>query len=484
MTLTSRRNVLFYINIVEQIFHRSRQTAGSFSLKRPVPSRYEKQKRKTYNYPWKKSDTARHNIHSHTVSGKLFIYSLQVMTESRPKKHEERMEKTAGQDLMKIAQISPYFYPHIGGVETHVHELSRELGIRGHDVHIYTSKFLKRLDEKEEFHHYTVHRIKPLVSLFTTPVMPKMKKALVEQGFDILHVHSPPPVSEYYTLKAAQQLGVPFVLTYHCDLEVPGFIGRAVVNTYLTTLAKTAINKADAIIATSRSYQETSRMLWNKRGIIAPNAVNPERFTPENDGSRIKKKLGLEDKFIVLYVGRLVPHKGIESLVYSSRRTPDDIHYIVIGVGPHENHLKKLVAHLKLEKKVTFLKDIPHEELPLYYAFSNVFVLPSLSRLEAFGIVGLEAMATGLPVILSGIPGVMEVIQEGKQGFLSEPSDAQSIADRIMTLYEDPKLREEMGKEGRKLVLEKYQWKSVADTIEKLFLELVETKAGGDEQSS
>jgi len=361
-------------------------------------------------------------------------------------------------------------------VETHVHELSRELGLRGHEVHIYTSRFLKRLDEYEKFHHYVVHRVKTMVNMFATPVMPRLGKILAREDFDILHAHSPPPVSDYFALKAAQKRGIPFVLTYHCDLEVPGFIGRAVVGLYHSTFARKAISRADAIIATTRSYQETSRMLWNQRGIIAPNAVNPERFTPENDGAHIKKELGLDDRFIVLYVGRWVPHKGIESLIYSARHTPDDVHYVIIGVGPHENHLKRLVAHLKLEKRVTFLKDIPHEELPLYYAFSDVFVLPSLSRLEAFGIVGLEAMATGLPVILSGIPGVMEVIEEGKQGFLSEPTDAKSIAGNIMKLYNDPELRTKMGAEGRKLVLEKYQWKSVADTIEKLFFDLTGKK--------
>ena len=394
------------------------------------------------------------------------------------KKIPLRSSQIPGTMSMKIAQISPYFYPHIGGVETHVHELSRELGLRGHEVHIYTSKFLKRLDEYEEFHHYVVHRVKTLANLFATPVMPKLKTILAKEDFDIFHAHSPPPVSDYFTLKAAQAKKTPFVLTYHCDLEVPGFVGRTVVGLYQSTFARKAISRADAIIATTRSYQETSRMLWNQKGIIAPNAVNPERFTPENDGSALKRKLGLDGRFIVLYVGRLVPHKGIESLIYSSRHTADNVHYIVIGVGPHENHLKKLVAHLHLEKKLTFLKDIPHEKLPLYYAFSDAFVLPSLSRLEAFGIVGLEAMASGLPVILSCIPGVMEVIEEGKQGFLSEPTDSKSIADNVMKLYRDPKLRKKMGAEGRKLVLEKYQWKSVADTIEKLFCELVEKKHG------
>lgn len=377
---------------------------------------------------------------------------------------------------MKIAEISPYFYPHIGGVETHVHELARELALRKHEVHIYTSLFLKRLEKEEMFPYYKLHRVKPMISLFTTPVMPKLKKELAKEDFDIIHAHSPPPLSEYFALQAAKEYGTPFVLTYHCDPEVSGYLGRVVVNLYQSTFGKKVVNQADAIIATTRSYQETSRMLWNKKGIIVPNAVNAERFTPENDGSQLKKKLGLEGKFVVLFVGRLVPHKGIECLIYSSKHVPEDIHYVLIGTGKHEKHLKRLVVHLNVEKRVTFLKNISHEELPLYYAFADVFVLPSLSRLEAFGIVGLEAMASGLPVILSGIPGVREVIEEGRQGFLSEPSNSKNIAEKILTLYKDPEMKKKMGAEGRKLVLEKYHWKKVADRIEELFFELVGEK--------
>ncbi len=374
---------------------------------------------------------------------------------------------------MKIAQLSPYFYPHLGGVESHVLELAKHLKKRGHEITVFTT-LLDGTIENEIVEGIKVKRVKPITILFSTPINLNIGRALEGEEFDIIHGHSPPPLSCFFAARNAAKREIPFVLTYHCDLELPFLFGPLLVQLYQRTLATYTVKKSDQIITTTDTYGATSRTVWQEEAKVIPNAVDAKTFNPDNDGSRVRKKHGIADhEKVVLYIGRIVYHKGLQYLVESACYLEDDVKYIIGGTGDFMENLEYSVKRFGLEDRVIFPGRIPNDELPEYYGAADVFVLPSISRLEAFGIVTLEAMASEVPVVVSDIPGVREVIVEGRHGLLAEPMKAIDIAGKVRTILENSDMSEKMGKAGRKVVEERYTWDIVAEQLEEVYKELV-----------
>ncbi len=374
---------------------------------------------------------------------------------------------------MKIIQLSPYFYPHLGGVESHVFELSKHLIERGHDVSVMTTR-MEGTKEREVIDGVPVERVKPLAVVLRTPVLFGIRNALMKKDCDIVHGHSPPPLTCFFGVRTTQKMKVPFVLTYHCDLELPSALGPFTVQMYQNTVGAYTVSKSDKIITTTDTYGATSRTVWQEDSRVIPNAVDADTFNPNNSGKRIRKKLEIDDdEKMVLYVGRVVPHKGIQYLIRSAKHMDDDVKYVVVGTGDYKEYLKQLVRINDLEDRVIFAGRVPMKELPEYYAAADVFVLPSISRLEAFGIVALEALASGVPVVVSDIPGVRDVIVEGRHGLLAEPMKPTDIAGKIRTILENPEMAGNMGRLGRKIVEEKYTWDIVAEQIEGVYREII-----------
>ena len=381
---------------------------------------------------------------------------------------------------MRIAQVAPYYHPHLGGVESHVETISKELARRGHDVHIFTS-LLEGTSPREERQGCTIHRVPQLVNLFTTPVTPALHEALAREGpWDLVHSHSPPPVTAYYSARSARRLRVPHVLTYHCDLELPFPGGSAVVEVFRRTLGRYSVSRSAALIATTETYAATSRALWHSPRIaVIPNPVDPARFSPGIKGGPIRERHGLGDRPVALFVGRLTHHKGVDDFIKAARFTPPDVVHLIVGGGPHRAAFERLAADLQVTDKVVFAGKVDYQDLPKYYAAATVGVLPSTSRLEAFGIAALEAMATGKPVVLSRMPGMQEVIQDGETGLLAEPMDPQDLGAKIARITSDPALAAAMGKRGRERILERFTLTHVVDALEQVYQQVVTARPGG-----
>jgi glycosyltransferase involved in cell wall biosynthesis len=220
---------------------------------------------------------------------------------------------------------------------------------------------------------------------------------------------------------------------------------------------------------TTKTYAATSRSVWHFNPVVIPNAVDTKEFKPNIDCSVIKKRHNLEGKNVVLYIGRIKFHKGIEYFVSAAKFFKSDTHFLIVGTGDYKDVIRDYIRNLGLEDRVTLVGKVPYKELPLYYSASDVFVLPSLTRLEAFGIVGLEAMASSKPVIISDIPGVREVITDGQEGFLTPPMEIEQMAQKIKKLLTDPKLRKRMGMAGRKKVVKYFEISKIVDKLEKVY---------------
>lgn len=373
---------------------------------------------------------------------------------------------------MRIVQVSPFFYPHVGGVESHVLDLSKELVSRGHEVSVVTTN-LGKMPDKEMMMDVEVIRLKPLSTLFQTPIVPRTERHLRSSEADVVHSHSPPPLSSYYAARGCKWAKIPFVITYHCDVEIPILMGRIVAELYRRTLESYTVKSAQKIIVTSGSYHATSRTVWKYHPRIIPNAVDANRFNPGLDGSAIRERHGIgPDDHVILFVGRMVWHKGVEYLIEASKSLTDT-KFLMVGGGENLEKYRMMARENGVENRVIFTGRLSWSDLPKCYAACDVFVLPSISRLEAFGITTLEAMATGKAVIVADIPGVREVIEDGEEGLIFDVMDAEDLAKKASTLLRNPKLRETMGRHGRKKVEERFTISTVADQVEKVYEEVL-----------
>ena len=307
--------------------------------------------------------------------------------------------------------------------------------------------------------------------MYNTPLVTSIRQFVRRTHADIIHVHSPPPFTERFAAKGAKDAGKPFVVTHHCDLELKGLFGNTAVSFYQNYLGKYPLEEADRVISTTESYATTSRTLWDIDVTVIPNAVDIHRFNLQNDGKLIRDKYSSEDEPLALFVGRLVPHKGIGILIRSLTYTEKG-KLLVVGDGPYKGWLVDLVNKLDLNDRVVFVGPVDDYWLPSYYSATDVVVLPSTSRLEAFGIVGLEGMASGKPLILSDIPGVRDVISE-KEGYIVEPLDPSAIAEALDKIWNAPEMAREMGKRGRLRVEKLFSWEKVAKDIENIFTDVL-----------
>ena len=183
----------------------------------------------------------------------------------------------------------------------------------------------------------------------------------------------------------------------------------------------------------------------------------------------MRARLGLEGKRVLIFTGRLVPHKGVDGIVRALASLPDDVHLIVVGRGPRLSDLLGLARRLGVEERSHFLPSVTDEELPAYLRAADLFVFPSVNRLEGFGLAVAEAMACGLPVVIADMPGVREVIDPGREGLLVEPFLGADLAARLRELLDDPARRRQMGEAARRRAEERFGLPTVVGQLVSLY---------------
>jgi len=216
---------------------------------------------------------------------------------------------------------------------------------------------------------------------------------------------------------------------------------------------------------------------------VIPNGTNPIRFRPEVKYDQIIKEKALVDKKIIFSVSRLVKRKNfgivIESMIEILKEIPNAV-YVIGGKGPMKEQWVKLAMDLRVADRVIFVGYIPDEDLPKFYAMSDVFVLPNIESteegdVEGFGIAFLEANACGIPVIGGRSGGVEDAIVDGKTGFLINPYDKKEIQAAIINILKHPTLAQSLGEHGRRRVVEQLSWKKV---IKKMWEYIVKETEG------
>jgi glycosyltransferase involved in cell wall biosynthesis len=374
---------------------------------------------------------------------------------------------------VRIVQVSPFFHPHAGGVESHVRSLAREFAREGHEVTVVTSRYRGTLPAAETMEGYRVLRTRTLGVALNTPFDFGQLTALRSLKADVVHVHYPPPLTSFFATRwLAGTPRVPVCMTYHCDLFLPGIGGRALAGLYQRVFVPPTLRAVDRIIVHTRSYGVTSAVLRGRPLEVIPSVVDLDWFRPGVDASALRGDLRLEGKRVLAFTGRLVPHKGVDVILEAMRLLPDDVVLLVIGSGPRLAGLVGEARRLRVSDRVRFCATVTDDDLPRYLSLADVFVFPSQNRLEGFGLAVAEAMAAGLPVVITDMPGVREVIEPGREGLLAEPLLAEDFAAKIRILLDDRGLARQMGAAGRRRAEERYGLPTVAGQLLSLYASL------------
>jgi glycosyltransferase involved in cell wall biosynthesis len=377
--------------------------------------------------------------------------------------------------FMKIAEVTATFPPYNAGTGNVCYHNSVELAKLGHDVSVYTG--IKSNLKTENSKILSIKYLKPLFSVGNAPFLPQL---LALKDYDIVHLHYPFFFGAEFVYLNSILRNSKYVLTYHNDVISDGLFGLF-FKIHKHTLMKLILGRAEKIFVTSIDYCKNSFLseLCEKNPdkiVEIPNGVDIEKYNPKNDGSIIRKRLNIEDKKIILFVGALdKPHffKGVDVLLESFKRICNsNFHLIIVGDGDLKQNYIEKANKLGVNSQVTFAGRVSDEDLPLYYAASDVTVLPSTTMGEAFGLVLVEAMATGKPVIASNLPGVRSVVDDGENGFLVVPGSSEDLTSKINRLLINNELCSLFGTTGRKKVEWRYNWPSIVKNLEATLLDI------------
>jgi glycosyltransferase involved in cell wall biosynthesis len=235
--------------------------------------------------------------------------------------------------------------------------------------------------------------------------------------------------------------------------------------------------KADAVYNTTETYAETSPVLKH----VARRSIPIGYFYDKVDEAQKKIGLSLDKKNPrqLLFLGRLAGNKGCDYLVRAMPRVLEkfpDAKLIICGDGEEKAHILDLITQFGIGGSITFLGTATFEKLVELYYTSIAYIFPSINRLEAFGIVQLEAMANYTAVVSSDIPGPNAVMEEGKSGLLVPKQDPEALAKAIISILADPEKAKVMGQRGRELVETKYNWRTIVGQVEAIYREVLAKK--------
>ena len=362
----------------------------------------------------------------------------------------------------RVLHVGKYYPPHMGGMETHLRALCEELK-RTVEVEVIVANDERRTVE-EIVGGVKLTRAGTLLNFSAAPVCPAMARRIREAKADIVHIHLPNPTAILSYLASGHRGRL--VFTYHSDIIRQKVLGRA-----FWPVLRHALGKASAIIVGSPNYVETSPVLqrFKEKCRVIPFGI-PFREFQQADASEvaeIRKRYGSR---IALGVGRHVYYKGFEYLIRAMREVRG--HLLIVGDGPLREELQREVNELGLVERVTFLTDVK-DVRPFYHA-ADVFALSSIARSEAFGIVQLEAMARGVPVVNTQLDsGVTFVSQHGLTGLTVPPADSHALAQAINSLLDDPARRAQLGAAGRLRVEQEFSLETMTRRTLELYAEVL-----------
>lgn len=384
---------------------------------------------------------------------------------------------------VKIAFYDPFVGSTVGGVETQIRELARYFS-KQHEVHVITG-FYKNLNETTinlilkngiKFHFFPfigkTSELNILLGKILNSTFPFKFFRSTKLAFEVGLIFSSSLQfflsSFFHFLK--NRYDVIYVSNSICSLI--SFLTKDKVVYYVGGsgwLPPFLMRRIKKFFICSEYARKEFEKFTNLKAKVIPYGIDYKKFKRRNEKKKKINGIDLKNKIVIIAVGRLSPQKGFDYLLKALSKVKEkekDFVLLIIGDGEERKNLENLTKKLGLEKEVIFLGKIFHEKLPKYYHLADIFVLPSLY--ESFGIVFLEAMAAGLPIISTNTAAIPEVVKKNT-GILVEPKNVEELARAILMLMKNRNKRIKMGKEGMKIA-KKFDW----SIISKLMLKEIE----------
>jgi phosphatidyl-myo-inositol alpha-mannosyltransferase len=367
---------------------------------------------------------------------------------------------------LRIGIVSQAYHPAVGGVTEHVDATARVLRARGHEVTVVTSRFARKGEDEPGVRRVGRNVIIPYNGAENNMTvgmgLPRALAGILEQGrFDVLHVHC--PLSPVLPLLALRLKRCPVVGTFHSSVssDVPFRIFRRP----LLLLYR----RIDRVLAVSETARRCVERYFPGPLEIVPNGVDLGRFRPGLD------RLERFDDGVpnILFVGRFDPRKGIPELMRACAELAHEglpFRLILVGDGRLRGQVERM-ARGPLQGRVRFEGRVGHERLPRYYASADIFCSPARDG-ESFGLVLLEAMASGVPIVATDLAGYRTVLRHGKEGLMTPPRDPAALKAALRRLLGDAALRARMGAEGIETA-RAYGWERVVDRLEAIYGTLI-----------
>lgn len=368
---------------------------------------------------------------------------------------------------LKVLEVNKAYFPHIGGIESLVRQYSEELR-KYCTVNTLVCRDNKGKTVIDNISGVKVTRAGSLGTYFSCPVSFSfigLFRKMAENA-DIVHINVPFPLADIALLLSGYRGKV--AVSWHSDI-----VRQKKLMFFYKPFMMYLLKRADIIFTATQGHIDKSGYLpeFREKCRILPYGLTPEDYLEIERVPYLTEKLHDKSAKKVFFTGRLVYYKGIDILLKAFREV-QGCELFIAGTGELEKTLKSYAKSHGMSKKVHFLGFLPDNELKQAYADCDIFVLPSIAKSEAFGIVQLEAMIYGKPVINTNLPsGVPYVSIHGETGLTVPPSDVKALAKAVSTLADNDNLRETMGKNARERVIRHFNEKQI---IKKLYRFLAE----------
>ncbi len=375
---------------------------------------------------------------------------------------------------LHVLQVNKAYFPHIGGIETLVRSFSKGLIQRGAEVRVLVCQE-KGKGEEKVVEGVPVHYASSLGTYFSCPLSFSFLRKFRQMAkwADVIELHAPFPLGDLACLLSGYQGAV--VIAWHSDV-----VRQKKLMRFYKPLLMRYLRRADCIIVATPGHINSSPILsqFREKCRIIPYGIDVAAYRAVPRLPVLQERQQDKSSVRVLFVGRFVYYKGIEVLLHAFRRVHGcELFLVGHGTPEMENKLREMVQGGEMDGRVHFLGNLPDEALRAAFADCDIFVLPSVANSEAFGIVQLEAMVYGKPVINTSLAtGVPYVSLDGQTGLTVPPEDPDALADAIQKLADNPALREAYGAAAAKRVEDHFDEADVLREVHETLAEFAERR--------
>ncbi len=356
--------------------------------------------------------------------------------------------------MIKVLQVNKLYFPYVGGVEVVAHQIAKNVSGKNNlqvDLLVGSERvnLKKEVMDEGNFKVYKSPALGKKFNVSLSPSYPFLFKKMVKE-YDIIHFHIPSPIVEASHFLFSIPKDKKVVVTFHADVASTRW--KFISNTY-NKLVHKILKRADKIILTSPANLEHSQIIkqYQHKCEIIPLAMDDIDVSEisNDDLLAFKNKYKLPDEKLMLFLGRICYYKGIDVLLNAIKNL--NVKLLMVGEGPQEEKIRKMIVMLGLTDKVIMTGFLSRKEVLMSYMVSDFFVLPSVTAAEAFGIVQVEAMHFGLPVINTSLPsGVPFVSLNNQSGFTVTPSSVEELKNAIDKMISDDDLRKQFSEAAKK----------------------------------